>query len=184
MSNEEFEKKAEFIVEQQAQFASKIGQLEDIVARLAKPTLDRFEVSDKRIDEIDERMAALINSQIQTEENVKKTDEHLRNLIAVVDRYFSGRSKRRGKDLSRSVVINDAIQRSAARRVRVSRPFAYANVALFPMPVSLTLEHSRPLGDEHTGRIEDAHLLWRNGGSEGVFVTTLWSSQRFSNCKP
>ena len=36
MSNEEFEKKAEFIVEQQAQFASKIGQLEDIVARLAR----------------------------------------------------------------------------------------------------------------------------------------------------
>jgi hypothetical protein len=83
MSNEEFEKKAEFIIEQQAQFASKIGQLEDIVARLAKATLDRFEVT-----EVDERIAALINSQIQTEENVKKTDEHLRNLIAVVDRYF------------------------------------------------------------------------------------------------
>jgi predicted transcriptional regulator len=88
MSNEEFHKKAEFIVEQQAQFASKIGQLEDIVARLAKATLDRFEVSDERIDEIDKRIAALINSQIQTEENVKKTDEHLRNLIAVVDRYL------------------------------------------------------------------------------------------------
>lgn len=88
MSNEEFEKKVEFIVEQQAQFVSKIGQLEDIVARLAKATLDRFEASDNRVDEIDERIAALINSQIRTEENVKKTDEHLRNLIAVVDRYF------------------------------------------------------------------------------------------------
>jgi TPP-dependent pyruvate/acetoin dehydrogenase alpha subunit len=88
MSNEEFEKKAEFIVEQQAQFASKIGQLEDIIARLAKATLDRFEVNDKRVDEMDERIAALINSQIQTEENLKKTDEHMRNLIAVVDRYF------------------------------------------------------------------------------------------------
>ena len=89
MSNEDFQKKADFIVEQQAQFASKIAQLEDIVARLAKATLDRFESSDERIDEIDERIAALVNSQIQTEENVKKTDEHLRNLIAVVDRYFS-----------------------------------------------------------------------------------------------
>jgi hypothetical protein len=87
MSNEEFEKKAEFIVEQQAQFASKIGQLEDIVTRLAKATLDRFEGSDKRV-EIDERNAALVSSQIQTEENVNKTDEHLRNRIAVVDRYF------------------------------------------------------------------------------------------------
>ena len=88
MSNEEFEQKAEFIVEQQAQFASKIGQLEDIVARLAKATLDQFEVNDKRVDQMDERIAALINSQIQTEENLKKTDEHLRNFIAVVDRYF------------------------------------------------------------------------------------------------
>ncbi len=97
MSNEEFEKKAEFIVEQQAQFASEIGQLEDIVARLAKATLDRFEGSDKRVDDVDERISALINSQMQTEENVKKTDEHLRNLIAVVDRYFSEGSNGRFK---------------------------------------------------------------------------------------
>ena len=98
MSNEEFEKKAEFIIEQQAQFASKIGQLEDLVERLAKATLDRFESNDKRVDEIDERISALINSQMKTEENVKKTDEHLRNLIAVVDRYFregrNGEAKR------------------------------------------------------------------------------------------
>ena len=95
MSNEGFEKKAEFIVEQQAQFVAKIGQLEDIVARLAKATLDRLEASDKRVDDIDERISTLINSQVQTEENVKKTDEHLRNLIAVVDRYFSeGRNGR------------------------------------------------------------------------------------------
>ena len=95
MSNEDFDKKAEFIVEQQAQFTSQIGQLEDLVTRLAKATIDRFQISDKRVDEIDERIAALINSQIHTEENVKKTDENLRNLIAVVDRYFSeGRNGR------------------------------------------------------------------------------------------
>ncbi len=97
MSNEEFEKKAEFIVEQQPQFASKFGQLEDIVARLAKAPLDRFEGSDKRVDDIDERISALIHSQMQTEENVKKTDEHLRNLIAVVDRYFCDGSNGRSK---------------------------------------------------------------------------------------
>ena len=89
MSNEDFEKKAEFILEQQAQFASQIGQLEDVLARLSQATVDRFPVTDKRVDEKDERIAALINSQVKTEENVKKTDEHLRNLIAVVDRYFS-----------------------------------------------------------------------------------------------
>ena len=89
MSNEDFEKKAEFIIEQRAQFASQIGQLENLVTRLAKPTIDRFQISDKRVDEMDRRIAALINSQTHTEENLKKTDEHLRNLIAVVDRYFS-----------------------------------------------------------------------------------------------
>jgi RAB protein geranylgeranyltransferase component A len=95
MSNGDFEKKVEFIVGQQAQFASQIGQLEELVTRLAKATSERFQISDKRVDEIDGRMAALIDSQIHTEENLKKTDQHLRNLIAVVDRYFSeGRNGR------------------------------------------------------------------------------------------
>lgn len=89
MTDEDFQKRAEFIIEQQAQFATQIGQLEDIVVRLAKATLDRFEATDKRVDDVDERISALVNSQIDTEENVKKTDENLRNLISVVDRYFS-----------------------------------------------------------------------------------------------
>src|SRR5918911_4012539 len=96
MSNEEFERKMEFILEQQAQFASDIGelknvvaQLENIVAQLAQATVNRFEAVDKRADDVDVRIAALVDSQIRTEENVKKTDEALRNLIAVVDRYFN-----------------------------------------------------------------------------------------------
>lgn len=89
MADKNIEKNIEFIIEQQAQFASKMGQLEDIVARLANATLDRFETTDKRIDDVDERISALVDSQVRTEENVKKTDENLRNLIAVVDRYFS-----------------------------------------------------------------------------------------------
>lgn len=89
MANENIERQMEFIVEQQAQFAAKMGQLEDIVVRFAKATADRFEATDQRVDDIDERISALIDSQIRTEENVKKTDEALRNLISVVDRYFS-----------------------------------------------------------------------------------------------
>ena len=80
MSDDEFEKKAEFILEQQAQFASKIGQLEDIVVRLAQGTLDRFEATDKRIDDVKERMSALIDSQIHTEEIVKEQRRTLRIL--------------------------------------------------------------------------------------------------------
>ena len=96
MTNEELEKKIEFIVEQQAQFTADIQKLQEaqartdqIVNRLATATLNRFEATDKRVDDIDERISALVDSQVSTEENVKKTDENLRNLIAVVDRYFS-----------------------------------------------------------------------------------------------
>jgi hypothetical protein len=97
MSNEELEKKMEFIVEQQARFTADIQKLQEaqartdqIVNRLATATLNRFEATDKRVDDVDERISALVDSQVRTEENVKKTDENLRNLIAVVDRYFSG----------------------------------------------------------------------------------------------
>ncbi len=96
MADENFEKKMEFIIEQQAQFASRIGQLEDIVGRLAQATLDRFEATDRRADDVDERIKALVNAQMRAEENAKRTEESvqhtteaLRNLIAVVDRYFS-----------------------------------------------------------------------------------------------
>ncbi|HYG81298.1 MAG TPA: hypothetical protein VD861_12960 [Pyrinomonadaceae bacterium] len=96
MSNEELERKIEFIVNQQAQFASNLGELKDIVTQLARATLNRFEATDKRIDDVDERISALVDAQIRTgenvkrtEENVKETNEALRNLIAVVDRYFS-----------------------------------------------------------------------------------------------
>lgn len=82
MSNEEFERKMAFIVEQQAQFAADIQQLQvaqtktdNVVGRLANATLAGFNDVNAKID-------ALVDSQI-------RTDESLRNLIAVVDRYFS-----------------------------------------------------------------------------------------------
>ena len=82
MNNEEFEKKMAFIVEQQAQFGSDIQQLQEtqaqtekVVARLANATLAGFNNVDVKID-------ALVDSQM-------RTDETLRNLMAVVDRYFS-----------------------------------------------------------------------------------------------
>ncbi|MCA1601516.1 MAG: hypothetical protein LC776_07710 [Acidobacteria bacterium] len=89
MSNEEFEKKMAFIVEQQAQFASDIQQLrevqaqtEQLVARLAGGTLEGFK-------DVNTKINALVDSQIRLNESQSRTDESLRNLIAVVDRYFS-----------------------------------------------------------------------------------------------
>jgi hypothetical protein len=89
MTNEEFEKRMEFILEQQAQFASNIqklrevqAQTESIVARLAVGTLERF-------DDVNAKINALVDSQINLNEAQSRTDESLRNLIAVVDRYFT-----------------------------------------------------------------------------------------------
>lgn len=92
MTDEEFNRRMEFILEQQAKFTTDIGELKSIVAQFAKATLNRFEATDSRLDDVDERISALVNSQIQTEENLKKTDEALRNLIAVVDRYFESQN--------------------------------------------------------------------------------------------
>ena len=101
MSNEELDRRIAFIIEQQAQFASDIlqlreaqaqteqivahtgeivGQTGEIVTRLANGTLEGFK-------DVKTKINALVDAQIRTDENVRRTDENLRNLIAVVDRY-------------------------------------------------------------------------------------------------
>jgi len=89
MNNEEFERKMSFIVEQQAQFAADIQQMrelqaqtENVVGRLAHATLEGFRDVNAKID-------SLVDSQIRLTEAQTHTEENLRNLIAVVDRYFS-----------------------------------------------------------------------------------------------
>jgi hypothetical protein len=89
MNNEEFERKMSFIVEQQAQFAADIQQMrelqaqtENVVGRLAHATLEGFRDVNAKID-------SLVDSQIRLTEAQTLTDGNLRNLIAVVDRYFS-----------------------------------------------------------------------------------------------
>jgi hypothetical protein len=89
MNNEEFERKMSFIVEQQAQFAVDIQQMreilaqtENVVGRLARATLEGFGDVNAKID-------SLVDSQNRLTEAQTLTDGNLRNLIAVVDRYFS-----------------------------------------------------------------------------------------------
>ncbi|MBA3716280.1 MAG: hypothetical protein H0W76_28140 [Pyrinomonadaceae bacterium] len=89
MTDDEAQRKMDFILEQQAQFAANqqkagerfvqidkhIAQITDVVGRLATATLNRF-------DELEHKIAALVDSQLKTEESIQ-------NLTAVVDRYFS-----------------------------------------------------------------------------------------------
>jgi chromosome segregation ATPase len=109
MNNEEFERKMHFIVEQQAQFASDIQQLQesqartdqvvaqtavtvaqmgDVVTRLATVTHAGF-------SEVNAKINALVDAQIRTEENLTRTEknldrteENLKTLIATVDRFL------------------------------------------------------------------------------------------------
>lgn len=103
MSNEEWDKKAEFIINHQAQFSADIGQLkeamaqlENLVTRFATATISRFEALEaktaERFGDVDAKIAALVDSQIRTEEVVKETAENVRNLTAVVNRYFAERN--------------------------------------------------------------------------------------------
>src|SRR5438046_1885959 len=65
-----------------------VAQTGEIVARLANVTLEGFK-------DVNAKINALVDSQIRTDENLSRTDENLRNLIVVVDRYFSeGRNGR------------------------------------------------------------------------------------------
>ena len=109
MTNEEMQKTMRFILEQQAQFAADIQKAQEsqaetnqIVNRLAAATLTRFESTDARIsalsEDVDAKFAALIDAQMRTDEAVKKTDEAVRNLTAVVDRYFRERNGQKGSE--------------------------------------------------------------------------------------
>ncbi len=89
MTNEEFEKRMEFLLEQQAQFSADMQQLGEaqaqtveIVSLLANGTLEGFREVNTKID-------VLVDSQIRTDERIKALAGDMRNLIAVVDRYFT-----------------------------------------------------------------------------------------------
>ena len=119
MNNEEFDRKMAFIVEQQAQFASDIQQLQEsqsrtdqVVAQTAELVGQTGEVVTRLANvthagfmEVNAKINALVDAQIRTEENlirtqenllrtdksVASTDESLKHLMSVVDRYLSGR---------------------------------------------------------------------------------------------
>ncbi|HEX8163253.1 MAG TPA: hypothetical protein VF538_15390 [Pyrinomonadaceae bacterium] len=95
MSDEELRKQMEFIVEQLATVAVRQDRTEEIINRLASASLNR-------ITNLDEKVSALVDAQIKTEENLatlaasqSRTDERLNIFIEVVDRFIS--AERNGK---------------------------------------------------------------------------------------
>ena len=76
----------EFMLQQQAQHDARMQQIEEIIVSLARGTRDRFGATDKRLDDVDVKIAALVDAQTRTEDSVKKTDEALRALVDVQTR--------------------------------------------------------------------------------------------------
>lgn len=89
MTDEELKNKMEFIVEQQAQFAVDIEQLKSVVARLANSSLRRFEKNDETVNDLDAKMAAMVDAQIRADDKIStlaesqaKTDNGMQHLTA------------------------------------------------------------------------------------------------------
>jgi uncharacterized protein YoxC len=117
MDEEKMQRQMEFIVEQQAQFAAKIGQLEDNLARQGEAVerlnravelqgeniervvgvIERFadsvtrlvQVTAERFEETDRKIAALVDAQIRTEEEARKREAAMRKLTETVDRHIT-----------------------------------------------------------------------------------------------
>ncbi|HKQ52608.1 MAG TPA: hypothetical protein VJT74_09580 [Pyrinomonadaceae bacterium] len=110
MTNEEIEKTMQFILEQQAQFASNFQRIEEARARDAA-RITRLEESFQLLVQLaeshDERLVTLTEAQIRTNEQIAaideqiaainertaETDERLNALIKVVERYISSRGR-------------------------------------------------------------------------------------------
>jgi hypothetical protein len=120
MSNEEFDRRMEFFLNQQAQFDADIQQMKDLqqrtgerldrtaekldrttegLAELTTLTQEGFKLTIEHFDAIagviaensrntDARIAALVDSQIQTEEMFRNTDEMIRGIGTKLDRHL------------------------------------------------------------------------------------------------
>jgi ABC-type transporter Mla subunit MlaD len=98
MTNEEMQKAIEFIVGQQAQFSTDIQKLQESQAETNQLLNKLVAVTVKGFEETNTKINALIDAQIRTDEHLNRTDEAVRNLTAVVDRYFRERNGRKDSE--------------------------------------------------------------------------------------
>lgn len=97
MSNEEMNKKMEFIVEQQAKFAADVEILRELqeadARRLSNGLLSLVDIVGNLTRahlETDQSLQRLTEAQAKTDERLRDTDERLRILLNVVERHISG----------------------------------------------------------------------------------------------
>jgi hypothetical protein len=121
MTPEEMQRTMEFIVEQQAKFASDIQKLSEsddrlrgsqatltaavmriaeLLENLETTTAERFRQTDERFRHTDQRFADLAEAQKKTDERWRDTDERLNILIGIVEKQMvrrrNGKKRRKG----------------------------------------------------------------------------------------
>lgn len=91
MTDEEVNRKFDVVAEHLASLAVKMDRLAEAQAQTDQfvNTLATVVVGGFR--DVNTKIDALVDAQIRTEENLQKTDVNVRNLTAVVDRYFRER---------------------------------------------------------------------------------------------
>jgi hypothetical protein len=92
MTNEEMQKTIEFILEQQAQFVTRMERDEGRLTRLedAFATLVNIaRITDERLDTMESRLGTLTENMTRLAEAQAHTDQRLSALIDVVERYIS-----------------------------------------------------------------------------------------------
>ena len=101
MNDEQFERRMEFIVEQQAQFAVDIQQLKETQEAEAKLWREKYGDLTDALTTVVGMVAKLAESQERTDEQLSEltskqaeTDDRLNALINVVERYFSGNGRK------------------------------------------------------------------------------------------
>src|SRR5687767_15048835 len=121
MDEEKMQRQMEFIVEQQAQFAvqqtqsaARLAQLEELLVRFAQATRERFNAADQRSQEMDEKIAALINAQIRADDRVAGLDNWLRESRADFDK----RLKESAADFDRRYATLVEAQKKTEEAVR------------------------------------------------------------------
>jgi hypothetical protein len=90
MSNEEMNRKMEFIVEQQAQFVADIGEMREVQARDAKLLKEQMNVLQELYHSLSDAVITVVGLVGSLTQAQSRTDERLSVFISVVERYISG----------------------------------------------------------------------------------------------
>ena|SRR2546423_1332035 len=96
-SNNRIDERIEFIVEQQAQFAVNIQQLQEAQVNADKRMTRLENVMVRFYEDTSTRINALIDAQMRTDQKIGETDDRLNVFINVVERFITNGSKSASK---------------------------------------------------------------------------------------